>query len=264
LKKILLSTVVISSLVMAAQPAKKDDKLITHTELGYIETQGNTRTQNFNLELKAKKRWDKHVANFMLDGQYASNQNEEIKNKYLIELGYDYEYTSRIAFTYLAGYKRDRFSGYDYQLYTGPGVKYKAIVSKVHNLSFEANILYSSDEIEDTKYDSSGAIIEYPNPDDQVTARVEEGYNDDYTAGRAKLLYSWQVLQNLKFDQELSYRCDLSDTDTYFAFSKSALTTKFSDVFSGGISYKVDYANNPATGKEYADRTFTANLIIDY
>jgi len=52
--------------------------------------------------------------------------------------------------------------------------------------------------------------------------------------------------------------------DTYFAFSKTALSTKFSDIFSAGISYKVDYSNSPATGKEYTDRTFTANLIIDY
>jgi len=80
LKRILLSTVVVSSLVMASEPdLKKDDKLITHTEFGYIETQGNTRTQTFNLETKMKKGWQRHILNFLFDGQYASDKNEEIK-----------------------------------------------------------------------------------------------------------------------------------------------------------------------------------------
>ena len=265
LKKILLSGVVLSSLVMAAEPdLKKDDLLKTHTEFGYIETQGNTRTQTFNLESKVKKGWGKHIANLLFDGQYASDKNEEIKNKYLLELEYDYEFTDTLAFSYLVGYKQDRFSGYDYQFYTGPGAKYKAIKTDKHNLSLEGNILYSSDEIEDTKYTQNGQIIKYPNPDNLTTARTEKGYTDDYAAARAKLVYEWKILENLKFDQELSYRCDLGDIDTYFAFSKTALSTKFTDIFSAGVSYKVDYANNPATGKEYADRTFTANLIIDY
>ena len=250
---------------MASEPdLKKDDAFVTHTEFGYIETQGNTRTQTFNLESKVKKGWQKHIANLLFDGQYASDKGDEIKNKFLIELEYDYEFTDRFAFNYLVGYKQDRFSGYDYQFYTGPGAKYKAIKTNKHNLSLEANILYSTDDIEDTDYDSDGIIIKYPNPLNKPTARTKEGYKDEYAAARAKMVYNWQILKNLKFDQELSYRCDLGNIDTYFAFSKTALSTKFSDIFSAGVSYKVDYANNPATGKEYADRTFTANLIIDY
>jgi len=265
LKKILLSTAIIGSLLVAAEPdLKKDDKLITHTEFGYIETQGNTRTQTFNLESKVKKGWDKHIANFLFDGQYASDKGDEIKNKYLIELEYNYEFTDRFSFTYLVGYKQDKFSGYDYQFYTGPGAKYKAIKNKKHDLSIEASALYSTDDIEDVNYDNTGTIINYPNPDNKTTLRTKKGYKDEYAAARAKLVYNWQILDSLKFDQELSYRCDLGNIDTYFAFSKTALSTKISDIFSAGISYKIDYSNNPATGKEYADRTFTANLVIDY
>ena len=254
-----------SSLVMAAEPdLKKDDLFITHTEFGYIETQGNTRTQTFNLESKVKKGWDRHITSFLFDGQYASDKGNEIKNKYIIELEYDYEFTDRFAFDYLVGYKQDRFSGFDYQFYTGPGAKYKAIKTDKHDLSLEANILYSADDIEDTDYDSSGDVVEYPNPDNIAIASTKSGYKDEYAAARVKLVYNWQILQNLGFDQELSYRCDLGDADVYFAFSKTALNTKISDIFSAGVSYKVDYSNNPATDKEYADRTFTANLIIDY
>ena len=50
----------------------------------------------------------------------------------------------------------------------------------------------------------------------------------------------------------------------YFSFSKTAIETKISDIFSMGISYKVDYTNLPPSDKEYSDKTFMTSLIIDY
>ncbi len=41
--------------------------------------------------------------------------------------------------------------------------------------------------------------------------------------------------------------------------------TKISDVFSAGVSYKVDYTNEANLHhKEYSDKTFALNLILDY
>ena len=242
-KKIILSAVVASSLVMAAD-VTKESALVTHTELGYIQTDGNTETKTFNLESKATKNWQKHVFAFVIDAQYAEDAGTETKNKFLTELTYDYEFTDRLAFTYLLGYKSDKFSSFDYQAYTGPGAKYKAIVSKNHNLGFEGNILYSMDEIS-------------PVPP-AVTSE-----SDDYASYRVKGVYGWQMLENLKFDQEVSYRGSFEDADKYFVFSKSALSSKISDIFSAGVSYKVDYVNE-AGDKENTDTTLTLNLIMDY
>ena len=241
IKKIALSTLLASTLVVAAEPdTKKDNTFVTHTELGYIETQGNTETKTFNLDAQAKKGWGKNIFALHFDGQYASDKNIETKNKYLLELEYDYEFTDRLAFNYLIGYKTDKFSSFDYQFYTGPGAKYKAIVSTKHNLSIEGNILYAEDEI-------------------KIPAST-----DTYAAYRAKGVYTWQMLENLKFDQELSYRGSFEDSNKYFAYSKSAFTSKFSDIFSAGLSYKVDYVNMPSDGKENTDTTLTLNLIVDY
>jgi len=252
-------------MMMAAEPdLKKDDKFITHAELGYIETQGNTVTQGFNLDTNVKKGWGKHIFKWSLDGQYASDKNKETKNKFITELEYNYEFTDRLSFSYLVGYKQDKFSGFTYQFYTGPGAKYTAIKTASHSLNIEGNILYSQDDIEDTKYAADGSVIEYPNPDGKTTANIVSGEINDYASFRAKAVYNWQIAKNLKFNQELSYRMDLEGSDTYFIFSKTAFSSKISDMFSAGISYKVDYSNLPANGKEYTDRTFSANLIIDY
>ena len=242
MKKIILSAIVASSLVMAAD-STKESALVTHTELGYIQTDGNTETKTFNLESKATKNWQKHVFAFMIDAQYAKDSGTATKNKFLTELTYDYEFTDRLAFTYLLGYKSDKFSSFDYQAYTGPGAKYKAIVSKNHNLGFEANILYSMDEI--------SSIPPVP------------AESDRYASYRAKGVYGWQILENLKFDQEVSYRGSFEDADKYFVFSKSALSSKISDMFSAGLSYKVDYVNE-AGDKDNTDTTLTLNLIMDY
>jgi len=264
MKKIILSTVLASTLVMAAQPdLKEDTKFVTHTEFGYIQTQGNTVTQTFNLDAKAKKGWGKNIFELLFDGQYASDKEVETKNKYLVELEYDYEITERFAFDYLTGYKSDKFSGFAYQAYTGPGAKYKAIMTEVQNLSLEGNILYSMDSYEAVYVDGSGAIISYPNSTTGHTLQTDS-HQDNYASYRVKGVYDWQILKNLKFDQELSLRGSFDVADKYFVFSKTAFSSKISDMFSAGISYKVDYVNLPATGKDSTDTTFTANLIIDY
>ncbi len=237
MKKIILSALVATSVAMAAAP---QNKLVTHTELGFIDTQGNTRTQTFNLDASAKKNWGKHMFSLSADAQYATTDDVENKNKYTIELNYDYSVTPKLAFGYLLGFKQDRFSSYDYQIYTGPSAKYTVIKSEEQNLNFEANILYAKDKFKISKE------------------------TNEYAAYRIAAFYDKQLLKNLNFFQELSYRSDLSDSENFFAYSKSSLTSKLSNMLSAGLSYKVDYVNLPAPGKEYTDRTFTANLIIDY
>ncbi|NPA60197.1 MAG: DUF481 domain-containing protein [Epsilonproteobacteria bacterium] len=222
-------------------PPPVDESLKTHIELGYIKTDGNTKTDTFNVNLKMEKLFAKHKLTYLLDGQYASDADKTTKNKFKTELQYYYSFTDRFAVTYLVGYKRDKFSGFDYQAYTGPGIQYKAIKTSKHELDFDLNVLYSVDKPEDSTLSTN-----------------------DYTGYRAKALYGWQILENLKFTQEVSYRGSFEDADVYFVCAKSAIFSKISDMFSVGASYQIDYVNNPPSDKEYTDETFTVNLIVDF
>ncbi len=245
MKKTVLSLAVASALLCAAEPdTKNDDQLVTHSELGYIETTGNTKTQTFNAEIKAKKGWGDHVFNFLFDAQYATNDSVEIRNRFVTELTYDYEFTDRLSVNYLLGYRDDKFSGFEYQLYTGPGAKYKAIVSDEHNLAFDGSLLYAVD-----RYAEALPVLAYTN---------------EYMAYRLKGAYAWQIFENLKFTQDVTFRGSFKDANNYFVFSKTGFTSKLSDMFSAGLSYKIDYINEPADGKKSTDTTLTANLIIDY
>ncbi len=241
-----------------------NENIMTHAELGFIQTRGNTETKAFNLDLDAKKAWANEQVTFLFDGQYAEDQGKESKNKFLTELAYSHTLTNKLSATYLLGYKKDKFSGFAYQAYTGPGLKYNLLETSTQNLNIEGNILYSADDIEDINFDEDGNIIEYPNTHNTVPTTIIEGELNKYAAYRVNAIYGWQMLENLKFDQEISYRADIEDTEVYYVYSKTAFSSKISDMFSAGISYKVDYMNTPPYAKEYTDRTFSANLIIDY
>jgi len=216
---------------------KEKEKFLTHTEFGYSKTDGNTDTQTFNLDFKIKKKSGKHNSEFHIDAQYAQNGNEQTKNKYLLEFEYNYDLTSRLSFNYLTGYKKDKFSSYDYQFYTGPGFAYKIIKKKKHNLDIDTNIMFSKDKEKSTK---------------------------EYISFMSKVIYLWQIFENLDFEQTMSYRTEVQDNHNYFIYSKSAIKTRLSKIFSTSISYKYDYVNILTTNQSHKDDTISINLIADY
>ena len=151
-----------------------------------------------------------------ITSQYGTQNNIKTKNKFLSELSYDYKFTEKFAFNYLFGYKLDDFSTFDSQLYTGPGLKYIVLASKTQNLNLAVNILYSQDN-------SNIAGVE----------------TQDYASYRLALNYDWQILENLKFTQELNYRSDIEDFENYFV-------------------------NMENLGSKNTDKIITANLIINF
>jgi putative salt-induced outer membrane protein len=250
-------------MLSAADDVEKNE-LKTHTELSYVQTQGNTDTEAFSLDFMGEKAWDKHSIKLDFDALYGKDNELETKNKIITELNYDYQFAEHFALNYLTGYKNDKFSGFEYQFYTGPGIKYIVLDSKAHKLNFQGNILYNLDETMDGYFDANGDEIKYPYPDGTAGARVVNGESDDYAGYSLKGDYAWEIMENLKFVQELSYRSDFDNADNYFAFSKTGISAKISDIFSMGVSYKIDYTNLAPADKEYADRTFMTSLIIDY
>ena len=221
-----------------------NEQVMTTVRLGYINTTGNSDTDTFSLYANAKKAWDKHNLSFMLDGQYGKADGKENTNKVFAELNYGYSFIESLSVTAVAGYKNDKFSSYNYQSYVGPGLKWLTYTSAKQELSLEGSVLYANDEARD------------------LTAGLES----EYGAYRAKLLYALNILDNLKFEQEASYKASFSESDNYFVFSRSALSSKISDMFSAGVSYKVDYTNkvDTAAGIKQEDNTFEAFLSMDY
>lgn len=219
----------------------KDDYLFNaRAEVGFTSNSGNADTEAFNVDAKITNSWGLHSIETSILIQYGTEDDQETKNRFLGELLYDYKLSEVLSVNYLAGYKDDKFSGFDYQFYTGPGAKYVTFKTDFHNLTTDGNLLYAKDKVfgKDSRH---------------------------YLAYRVKGVYNMQVSRNLKFHQTLSYRSEFSDFGNYFVYSKTAFNTKLSEIFSAGVSYHIDYTNQPALAKKTStDKTFTFNLIADY
>ncbi len=264
LKKTALISLAAGAALFGADAVKDPNAFVTHTELSYVQTGGNTDTTAFSLDFTGKKAWDTQSLKLDFDALYGTENSIENKNKLFTELNYDWQFAEYFTLNYLAGYKNDKFSGYEYQFYTGPGAKYIALDGKTFGLDFQGNVLYSADETMDKYYDANGDEIKYPYPDGTAGARVEPGEFDGYYGAMLKGNFSWVIVEGFKFLQEASYRTSFEDGSNYFVYSKTAVESKISDMFSLGISYKIDYANLPPEGNERTDTTFMTSLIIDY
>ena len=247
--------------------AEKHLSFSSHTELGYVSTSGNTDTKTGSLDAMGKWKLEKNTLQLDIDYIYGEQSGIENKNKFAAELNYDYRFSKHFAFNYLVGYKDDKFSGYDYQFYTGPGIKYVAIENDVHILNFQTNILYSSDAEMDKFYTDATYTIETPYPYVPVQGAFVDpasGQTNEYASFLIKGDYAWNITGSLKFIQDLSYRTDIEDSDIYFVNSKTGLLSKINSTFSMGVNYKIDYVNTPPVGNEHTDKTFTLTLSIDY
>jgi len=214
-------------------------ELKTHSEFSYIQTTGNTDTKSLGLDFRGQKDWDIHKLALDLDAYYAENDGEETKNNIRSELNYFRPLSSTIDFNYLVGYKDDKFSGYDYQFYTGPGVKFNVFKTPVQTLYLSGNVLYSLDD-------------------------YDEGDEEDYFSGRAGLDYIYKFNENVKFVEEANIRSRFDDADTWFLYSKSSIYSKISDNLSLGLSYKVNHQNNPPANRKETDTTTMVSLVVDW
>lgn len=235
----MIKKIVITSLVAASILPANDLGIASHAELGYVGTSGNTKTETFSFDGSVQKQLNEHIFTIKANGAYVTNDDIVSKEKVATELTYDYKFTQTFTFDYTVGYKKDSFSGYKYEAFTGPGMKYFALNNEQQNLNFTLSALYYRQK-----------------PD---ISKLEE-----YSLAKVQGEYSHKLSDTLKFIQELSYSTAFEDTDTYFIDSKSALTSKISDILSAGLSYKINYVNLVPVGIQHNDTTLALNMIIDY
>ena len=169
----------------------QNQDIMTYAKFGYIKTDGNTNTEVASIDGTVKKAWGKNSVKFIFDAQYGKTESIVNKKKYLTELQYAYLFTETLSFAYIVGYKDDSFSSYDYQVYTGPGAKWKAHSSNRQKLNLEGSILFSQDKFID------------------VTPLEDE--KNTYSSCLIKLAYELKIIENLTFNQNISYRSAIED-----------------------------------------------------
>ncbi len=265
MKKLLVTLLAAAAVLMGSEQAETPNPLVTHTELGYVKTGGNSDTESFSMDFKAKKTWALHSLGLGVDALYGTENGVENNNKVYSELNYDWQFEKRLALNYIVGYKDDKFSGFDYQFFTGPGAKYIFLDSQKLKLTLQGNVLYNSQQEMDKYYDDNGTVeVPYPYPDGKAGLTKVDGVYSDFWGYLLKGDFRWTVVEGFALIEEASYRSDFDKADNYFVHAKTAVESKINGNFSLGVSYKVDYTNIPPAGNERTDTTFTVALIVDY
>lgn len=241
MKKFYLLSLLTSSLLFA-----EDTAITTHSELSYLNSDGNTQSQSFAADISAQKSISLHTIKFHTDFIYAEARDDETrktlvnKHRYSAKVDYDYSFNQSLALNYFIEDMNDKFSGYDNRFNTGPGLIYNILNKQEHTLLVQANVLYSRDDFS-----------------------IPTSHYNEYSSLYAAFDYMIQLTPELTFKQNASYKSNTEDFDAYFVSSKTAIESKISDVFSLGSSYKVDYINQKV-GRYHTDRIFLLSLILDY
>jgi putative salt-induced outer membrane protein len=226
----------------ADEPLSGDNPWKVRIELSYVNTSGNTDTRTLAGKLAAKK--EGAFNRYYLDGSYfqTESEGEETSNKLKLEGRFERVVTKRLFGLFSAGYFRDKFSGYDFRAFGGPGLGIDLIKTDRHGLQVLTSLLYYHDEL------SAG-----------------EESTDDYAAGKATARYEWRVLENLKIKETLDYFVSFEDTQRSFIDSVTSAEVKINTRLSLGLSYIVNYQNAPPSPDiEHTDITFLTTLIIDF
>ncbi len=213
----------------------------THLELSYVKTSGNTDTQTFSGSAEIKKEGE--VNRYFINGNFlqAESDNRETSNKLSLDLRWERVFSDRVFGFLTSGYLRDRFSGFDYRLYVGPGIGYYLLKGEKRSLQGLLSFLYYHDEF------SKG-----------------EAGSDDYITGKATLKYQWRIRDNLLLKEDVNYFVSIKETDRSFFDSTTALEVKINRAISLGVKYVINYQSEPPSSDvRHTDTTFLTSLIID-
>ena len=183
-----------------------------------------------------------HKLFFKGDALFAESNGERTSDKLYFEGGWE-RYLSKKVFTlFSAGYNRDKFSGYEYRLFSGPGIGIEFIRNKKRELRSSLALIYYRDRYS-----------------------VDDRDIDEYVTGKLMTGYVWNVLENLKLRENVGYIASAERGSRFFIDSETALEVKINRRLSLGVSYLIDYQNEPPSSDlEKTDTTFLTNLILDF
>ncbi|HEC97038.1 MAG TPA: DUF481 domain-containing protein [Nitrospirae bacterium] len=246
MKRNLFILVILACLVIPissnAGTEEQENKIKTRTELSFVQTSGNTNTQTFSVKLEAKKEDIKNRYFSTAKALYAKEDGRETSNQSSIDGRWERVLSEKLFGLLTSGFSMDKFSGYEYRLYAGPGLGYDLIKTDQHVLQSLLSLIYSYDEFS-----------------------VGDVRSDSYLTGKLTLKYEWKILENLKLKEKLDYSVSFKDTNNFFIDSATAVETKINSSLSLGISYVVNYQNLlPSPEIKHTDTTFLTTLIIDF
>lgn len=205
-------------------------------EFGYVDTSGNTDTTNLKARLGLVNERDMWRHSAMLEALNTSDNEVTTAERYAASWQTDYKFAE---FEYLFGrlqYETDKFSGYDYR------------TSEI--FGYGRRVLHRDDMTLDLEA-GPGAR----------QSKLETGESENEVILRLAGKYAWQITEQSRFTQDLSF--DIGEDAT---ISKSVTAVQASIVgnLSMKLSYSVENVSEVPPGVKKTDTETAATLVYSF
>jgi putative salt-induced outer membrane protein len=211
-------------------------------EASFAQTKGNTDTMTISGKIKVTR----YIEEFKITASGAVLRTEssgvETEDKLKFDIQAERDITERLFALGSFNYLRDTFAGYNFRIFIGPGIGYTFIDSEKRLLQAVSLLLYNYDDF------SSGI----QGTDENISFKL---------SGK----YSQHITESVSFKQTLDYTVSLEDGNRFFIDSETRFEVRLNDTFSLGLSYIINYQNDPPSATvDETDTTLFTSIIADF
>ncbi|HWZ58788.1 MAG TPA: DUF481 domain-containing protein [Gemmatimonadaceae bacterium] len=229
-------------------PPKPPPFATIHTDLGYVNTSGNTEVQTLNFT-------DQFVLNTSPVNKvtqtfsvvYGTNQNKVQTSQWNAGVKDEYAITKHVGVFGLWGWDRNTFAGIDYRYEEGLGVAFIPIANHRNRLEFDVGASYF--EVHSTLMDSLGALR-------------DSAYH--YIAARSAVIYRHTFVKDSYVQQTVEGIPDAQSASDFRVNSQTDVVAPLSKHIAVKLGYTIKYANLPPPGFRTTDRLFTSDLQFTF
>ena len=225
----------------AAAEDEKEKKLKDEAEISFVDKTGNTDTTDLNLKnlmsYQFSKRFD---GSWLVAAGYGKTEDVKTAENYKTELKGNYLLTDSFYASLLAGWEKDKFSGFDNRYYIGPALGKKIITGPRQTLLAELGARYVKEE--------------YTNDTD-----------DNFIEGRAYSAYTYKIGKTSDFKQTLEGLTDFNNGSKYKINSVTSITATINSKMYMKTSYEIKYNNEPSSDDiQKTDKILSVTLGINF
>ena len=210
-----------------------------HINLGGAVTQGNTDTSLLRLDGEAIARSEKDRVTLSAYANRAKTNDVDTELNSKGKLQYD-RFLTKKWFVYAnTSLEKDQFRDIGLRSTVGVGSGYQIFEQSDRNLSIEAGINYI-----DTDFDKAE--------------------DNSYASARWNLKYDQLIFQSVKFFHQHEVLVSVEDSENVLVFTQTGLRVPIGERLNATTQLNIDYAGQPAAGREKTDKALVFSLGYDW
>jgi putative salt-induced outer membrane protein len=233
---------VVANNTLAADAEKEKSPWTSSVELGFIKTTGNTETQTTTLKADAVYEVDKwrHTGHAEGYGQESKDEttgeNVVSAERYEVSGKSDYKFTERDYAFGLVKWKKDRFSGFEYEDTVSLGYGRKVLKQEDMELDLEIGPGIRFYKVDDGESENEALLV---------------------LAGK----YWWAITDNSKFIQELNFDIGEEYTDSK---SITGVQANINKTLALKFTYTLRNKSEVPAGTEKTDTEAAMTLVYNF